>query len=348
MQGIHWIKLTFISGSPKGKYANGLDALERHFKYIFRKGETTATENTILSFLEFAKGKILKKKNSRIAIKIILALPNDLKNLSPQDRLSIAHSMISAFVEKALHISRENMTFVIHNDKDNLHAHVVCKALRMDGKPVKYSPSELKKIHSIWDDILKELNVDVYRLKDIAGEDINITLPYRIYRKMNLKQKRIAIRQKFMQLRQQQYDLVSQQLSALNLHNDFYLLLSDLEENSTQYYINELSPASLNELASLNAKNFNISIPASPSLISFPVYSIELLESLLSFLPMPTLTLQIAPSEFLLVYLLPKPTSNPLSPCLYNPIPLVSFYYKNFLVSILPHFSSMSPSDLPL
>lgn len=263
MQGIHWLKVNFVSGSAKGRYASGLDALQEHFEYIFRKGETTATAEQLNGFLDFAKEKIKKRKDSRIAVKLMLALPNDLQSFDTERRLSIAQSMIGNFVERALGISRQDMVFVLHNDAGNLHAHVVCKAQRKDGKPVKYAPHELKAMHRTWNEILQEWNVDVYRLQDYAEEKVNITLPYRSYHATGLKEVRKAIRSEAMQIREKQRQQVNEHIRLLHgAGNTFFVVAINPSKGSVieRKVRGGISDGLLGYLRHLNAQGYNIYI----------------------------------------------------------------------------------------
>ena len=166
MEAIHYVSdFTFFSGKKvSNKYGNVLNALQKHIRYIARKEQGVFTFNlNPRSWLEKAKSEILRRWDSRVALKFVMALPLNTN----QENVNEIAKVLQDFIAKELNVNRENVSIAIHLHKGksgnyNPHAHILVYPRDKNGKKLRLNRKDLSKFHRNWQKKLNELG---YKLK---------------------------------------------------------------------------------------------------------------------------------------------------------------------------------------
>jgi len=166
MEAIHYISdFTYFSGRKVSrKYGNVLNALREHIRYISRKEKGVFTFNlNVKDWLERAKTEILKRWDSRIALKFVMALPSSVNEQNVKETAE----MLQNFIAKELNVKPENISIAIHLHKGisgnyNPHAHILIYPRDKNGKKLRLNRKDLSRFHHKWQEKLKQLG---YRLK---------------------------------------------------------------------------------------------------------------------------------------------------------------------------------------
>jgi hypothetical protein len=120
---------------------------------------TTIDRNKRDIWIERSKYEKSKRKDSRLALRFFLTLPNDRKN-DIEFRKKVLRKLTEMF-----NIPDENIDAAFHIDsKDNYHVHILIYPRGKDGKKLRLNRNDLENFHKEWDNFLKQEGYQIKRL----------------------------------------------------------------------------------------------------------------------------------------------------------------------------------------
>jgi len=168
----------FSASKTKGRYSSPREALKAHLDYITRPSECVVSWNLKKEdWLRRADTLLEKSTRSRIASKIVFALPNDL---SPSEGLALLREFLTSreifFYKqrvdgktKRVPVKLDNSDFgvAVHDSRGisgvrNLHAHVLFSPIHR-GRKLDANKKSLSKLHSEWEEFLKSKGYSLRR-----------------------------------------------------------------------------------------------------------------------------------------------------------------------------------------
>jgi len=183
METIHYISdFTYFSGKKVSpKYGNVLNALREHIRYIARKEQGVFTFNlNPKGWLEKAKTEILKRWDSRVALKFVMALPLNTN----QENVNEIAKVLQDFIAKELNVNPENVSIAIHLHKGksgnyNPHAHILVYPRDRNGKKLRLNRKDLSRFHRKWQETLKRLGFKIrFNPDDLKIPHLGVKLYY--------------------------------------------------------------------------------------------------------------------------------------------------------------------------
>jgi len=160
----------FSASKTRGKYSSPKEALRAHLDYILRPSECVLAWNLDRAeWLRRADTLLEKSTRSRIASKIVFALPNDL---SPSEGLALLKEFLTSreiFFYKVREDGKTKRVPVKLDDSDfgvavhdsrgisgvrNLHAHVLFSPVHK-GRKLDANKKSLSRLHKEWESFLK-------------------------------------------------------------------------------------------------------------------------------------------------------------------------------------------------
>lgn len=144
----------FSQRSTKPSYGSVTKALKAHIKYIANpnRKDLVYAENLNMDYwLDIAQKEINKRWDSRIAGKVIVALPNEM-GVEEGVRL-IKEFFMKEVGTSDLGIAVHDSVGVVSGER-NLHAHIVFSARDKEGKKLRLNPTKLREIQRKWDEYL--------------------------------------------------------------------------------------------------------------------------------------------------------------------------------------------------
>lgn len=179
-------------------YIVDINHLRKHIKYITRKEakplSTLFSSNKIQLWNERAQIEKSKRHDARIAMKFVVALPNTTINDTS------FYNKLGMFLSEFFHIPTSHIDITVHRDNpSNLHAHILVYPRDEQGRKLRLSRNDLRRLHKEWDRFLGKNEYKI--VKDEPDEKIP-HLGWRLYAepelrtsydsyKKNKKQKRI-------------------------------------------------------------------------------------------------------------------------------------------------------------
>lgn len=171
--------------------------LKAHINYILRSKakpqSTLLVADKINVWMERAQFEKNKRHDSVIALKFVVALPNDRLNDTK------FYSEVGHFLRTFFNIEMENVDLTIHRDNvENLHAHVLIYPRDIHGKKLRLNKKDLARFHKEWDAFLKRNGYEIVKdeLEDrishigyMLHKDPTVKTAYINY-KQNKKQKK--------------------------------------------------------------------------------------------------------------------------------------------------------------
>jgi len=141
----------FSPGKTPPSYKKVHNAIKAHINYIANpnRRDLLFTYNLeINKWLAIADKELSKRKNATTTGKLLVTLPNILKN-KPEE--------IANFVKKLMdYINVDNYGYAVHcsqnavSNKENLHVHIVFDPRNRDGKKVRIRSKELNQLHRFY------------------------------------------------------------------------------------------------------------------------------------------------------------------------------------------------------
>jgi hypothetical protein len=150
---IHYTRFDYITDENHLKEV--LNYITRNFK--IEKSLTTLDKSKRDIWIQRAKDEKSIRKDSRIALRFFLTLPNDQRN-NIEFRKKVVKKLIQIFdipsnhIDVAFHLDSEN----------NYHMHVIIYIRKKDGKKLRLSKSDLKNFHNEWNKFLEN---EGYKIK---------------------------------------------------------------------------------------------------------------------------------------------------------------------------------------
>jgi len=160
----------FSASKTRGRYSSPREALKAHLDYITRPSECVVSWNLKKEeWLRRADYLLSENARSRIASKIVFALPNDL---SAQEGLTLLKEFLTSqeiFFYKVredgktkrvpVRLGVEDFGVAVHDSKGvsgerNLHAHVLFSPV-WKGRKLDANKSSLSRLHREWESFLK-------------------------------------------------------------------------------------------------------------------------------------------------------------------------------------------------
>ncbi len=140
---IHYISdFTYIK--DKGHLREVINYLTRNLK--LDNSLTTINKDRRDLWLQRAQYEKSKRKDSQIALRFNVALPNDQRD-NPEFRKKVFKKLVEIF-----DIPDEHLDIAFHLDtQNNYHAHILIYPRGKDGKKLRLSKNDLKRIHKEWD-----------------------------------------------------------------------------------------------------------------------------------------------------------------------------------------------------
>ena len=144
----------FSQRSTKASYGTVQKALRAHIRYIAnpQRPDLVYSENLDMEYwTRKAEEEVSKRWDSRVAGKVIMALPNQMK-------LEDGVRLIKEFFQKE--VGTSELGIAIHDSvgvvsgERNLHAHIVFSARGPDGKKLRLNPRKLGELQRKWDEYL--------------------------------------------------------------------------------------------------------------------------------------------------------------------------------------------------
>ncbi|MGC8869419.1 MAG: relaxase/mobilization nuclease domain-containing protein, partial [Sulfurihydrogenibium sp.] len=150
---IHYIgDITYIK--DEGHLREVINYITRNFK--LGRSLTTLTEEKKEIWLQRAKDEKAARKNSRIALRFHLSLPNDQRN-NIEFRKKVIKKLTELFGIPSHHID-----VAFHLDSpNNYHMHILIYPRGKDGKKLRLERNDLQKIHREWDKFLQSEGYNV-------------------------------------------------------------------------------------------------------------------------------------------------------------------------------------------
>jgi hypothetical protein len=151
---IHYIgDITYIK--DEGHLREVINYITRNFK--LGRSLTTLTEEKKEIWLQRAKDeKAIRRKNSRIALRFHLSLPNDQRN-NIEFRKKVIKKLTELFGIPSHHID-----VAFHLDSpNNYHMHILIYPRGKDGKKLRLERNDLARIHKEWDKFLQSEGYNV-------------------------------------------------------------------------------------------------------------------------------------------------------------------------------------------
>ena len=163
------------------KYSSPVDALKAHIRYVTRSKECVLSKNLDLDeWTKKAYAYLDKRANSRLAGKLVLALPNDLK---PKQAGKLIEEFFSERFDGFFTRTKEGkinvkprLGYAIHSGKNslndevpNLHAHILFDSRAdLDDKEVAISIDRkgLSKLHADWEKFLESKGYAIFKTED--------------------------------------------------------------------------------------------------------------------------------------------------------------------------------------
>ncbi len=130
--------------------------LKQVIRYITRNFKisenlTTLNKDKLDLWIERSKYEKSKRKDSRLALRFYLALPNDRKN-----DIEFRKKVLKKITE-IIGIPDENIDAAFHIDSENnYHVHILIYPRYANGKKLRLSKDDLKNFHKEWDNFLKQ------------------------------------------------------------------------------------------------------------------------------------------------------------------------------------------------
>lgn len=136
--------------------------LKAHINYILRSKakpqSTLLVADKINVWMERAQFEKNKRHDSVIALKFVVALPNDRLNDTK------FYSEVGHFLRTFFNIEMENVDLTIHRDNvENLHAHVLIYPRDIHGKKLRLNKKDLARFHKEWDVFLKRNGYEIVK-----------------------------------------------------------------------------------------------------------------------------------------------------------------------------------------
>lgn len=157
----------FSPRKTKGKYRNVWEAIKAHLNYISRNEAGVYTYNMNKDiWKERVRAELSKRKDARIALKFVFALPRD----TDEKKVEFWKEKILEFFKEEWDIPPENITlaFHLHLSKQlfyNPHVHVLVYPRRSDGKKLRTKISDLRKFRHNWRRLLENLGYKIKKPK---------------------------------------------------------------------------------------------------------------------------------------------------------------------------------------
>ncbi len=150
---IHYIgDITYIK--DEGHLREVINYITRNFK--LGRSLTTLTEEKKEIWLQRAKDEKAARKNSRIALRFHLSLPNDQRN-NIEFRKKVIKKLTELFGIPSHHID-----VAFHLDSpNNYHMHILIYPRGKDGKKLRLERNDLARIHKEWDKFLQSEGYNV-------------------------------------------------------------------------------------------------------------------------------------------------------------------------------------------
>jgi len=204
VETIHYVSdFVYFSGRKVStKYGSVIEALRSHIKYISRKAKGVKTFNlNINDWVERAKNEIVKRWDSRVALKFVMALPLEVNEQNSKD----VGLLIETFIAETFNVDPKHIGIAIHLHKGvsgnyNPHAHILIFPRTKDGKKLRLNRKDLSEFHRKWEQVLKEIgyrvrkNPENERLPHLGSKlyyDQEAQELYRLYLEIKEDEKRL-------------------------------------------------------------------------------------------------------------------------------------------------------------
>jgi hypothetical protein len=155
METIHYIG-DFSYIKDENHLREAINYITRNFK--LSKSLTTLNRDKLDIWLQRAKDEKAIRKNSQIALRFHLALPNDQIN-NKEFRKKVVKKLIEMF-----NIPSNHIDVAFHLDSyNNYHMHVLIYPRGKDGKKLRLKKNDLARIHKEWDLFLQNEGYQIKR-----------------------------------------------------------------------------------------------------------------------------------------------------------------------------------------
>lgn len=222
-------------------------------------------------FFNFAYEKKMKRKNSRLALRFYLILPEVWYNTSmrvPQYQRVLSED-IANFLAKTLNVNKQDIMLFFHKtNEEGKHFHVHALILNQDinGKALRIQPHTLRDFHKAWEEFMAKKGYEVFRLRDYFPEFIKkedaktYPIPYYKSRIKALKKEVSAMARK---LREIQLEETREHLNTLFDKEDkiFIVCIKRGDKPDVKYEtlkVKQISEGFMSYLRYLNSQGYNI------------------------------------------------------------------------------------------
>jgi hypothetical protein len=145
---IHYIS-DFSYIKDRGHLREVLNYITRNLK--LDNSLTTINKEKKEIWLQRAQYEKSKRKDSQLALRFHIALPNDQKD-NPEFRKKVFRKLVEVF-----DIPDEHLDIAFHLDtQNNYHAHIIIYPRGKDGKKLRLKKNDLARIHREWDQFLQD------------------------------------------------------------------------------------------------------------------------------------------------------------------------------------------------
>ena len=159
----------FIWFSPqatKPSYGSVIKALKSHIRYITSKAKVVI--GSVESILKKAEEELARRKNSRVALKFYMAVPNDWSEEK-------AINVVKNFVKEQLNIPEENLLLAFHDQAENKHIHILIFPRTAEGKKLRINRVDLQNFHRAWEDLLVREGYQIFKLpEEVSAKKVPI------------------------------------------------------------------------------------------------------------------------------------------------------------------------------
>jgi len=156
----------FSPQSTKPSYGSVVKALKSHIRYITSKAK--AVVGNAGAILRKAEEELARRKNSRVALKFYMAVPNDWSEEK-------AINVVKSFVKEQLNIPEENLLLAFHDQAGNKHIHIIIFPRTAENKKLRINRVDLQNFHRAWEDLLVREGYQIFKLpEEVSAKKIPI------------------------------------------------------------------------------------------------------------------------------------------------------------------------------
>ena len=212
-------------------YIKDVYHLKKHIKYVTRpnaKPLHTYWGDKMNVWMERAKTEKAKRYDATLAMKFVLALPNDRMN----DKAF--YNKVGVFLSEFFRVPTEHIDLAIHRDNpENLHVHVLIYPRGEDGKKLRLKKNDLSNFHRAWD---RFLEAEGYKIvKDPEDQRLE-HLGWKLYRDTEIRMSYDNYKANKRKIKE--YNNMYERIEKEEKHIENEIAQLTIEENMllTQYY----------------------------------------------------------------------------------------------------------------